>query len=69
MKIKNRYKFEILDRDTGEKTKTENMSYKKVLKSLVNINPKFNGAIYYTNKKEKYVMHSIVNGKKIYENN
>ena len=64
--IKNmRYKFKILDGDTGVMTETENMSYKKVLKSLVAINPKYNGAIYYTNKKNNYVCHSIDKGKKI----
>jgi hypothetical protein len=65
MKIKNRYKFKIFNGDTGEMTETENMSYKKTLKSLVNTNPKYNGAIYYTNKKGKYVCHSISKGKKI----
>jgi len=50
-----RYKFKILDGDTGTMTDTENMSYKKVLKSLTSINPKYNGAIYYTNKKGKYI--------------
>ena len=64
--IKNmKYKFKILDGDTGVMTDTENMSYKKVLKSLTSINPKYNGAIYYTNKKGKYICHSISKGKKI----
>ena len=65
MKIKNRYKFKVLNGDTGENSEIENMSFKKALKSLVNTNPKFNGAIYYTNKKGKYVCHSISKGKKL----
>ena len=60
-----KYKFEIINGDKGEKTEAENMSYKKLLKSLVAINPKFNGAIYYTNKNGKYICHSISKGKKI----
>ena len=64
MKIKNRYKFKVLNGDTGENSEMEAMSFKKALKSLVNTNPKFNGALYYTNKKGKYVMHSIEKGKK-----
>lgn len=64
MKIKNRYKFKILNGDTGENSEIENMSFKKALKSILTTKPKFNGALYYTNKKGKYVMHSIKNGKK-----
>ena len=60
-----KYKFKILDGDTGTMTDTENMSYKKVLKSLTAINPKYNGAIYYTNKNDNYICHTISNGKKI----
>ena len=60
-----KYKFEILNGDDGEKTEAENMSYKKMLKSILQTKPKFNGALYYTNKKGKYVMHSIQNGKRI----
>ena len=41
------------------------MSYKKMLKSILQTQPKFNGALYYTNKKGRYVMHSIQNGKRI----
>ena len=48
-----------------EKTEAENMSYKKMLKSILQTKPKFNGALYYTNKKGRYVMHSIQNGKRI----
>jgi len=60
-----KYKFEILDGDKGEKTEAENMSYKKMLKSILTTKPKFNGALYYTNKKGRYIMHSIKDGKKI----
>jgi hypothetical protein len=60
-----KYTFEILNGDNGEKTKKDAMSYKKALKSILVSNPKFNGALYYTNKKGKYVMHSISNGKRI----
>jgi hypothetical protein len=35
-----------------------------ILKSITTTNPKFNGALYYTNKKGKYVCHSIMKGKK-----
>jgi|TARA_B100000929_G_scaffold186899_1_gene147938 hypothetical protein len=60
-----RYKFKILNGDTGETTEKEGMSFKKMLKSLVNPNPKFEGAISYTNKKGRYVCHSISKGKRI----
>ena len=59
-----RYKFKILDGDTGVNSETENMSYKKALKHILITKPKFNGALYYTNKKGNYVMHSISNGKR-----
>ena len=59
-----KYKFEILDGDKGEKSEIEAMSFKKALKSILISKPKFNGALYYTNKKGKYVMHSISKGKK-----
>ena len=58
-----RYKFKILDGDTGENSETENMSFKKAVKHLLITKPKFIGAIYYTNKKGNYVMHSFANGR------
>ena len=61
-----RYKFKILDGDTGKTSETENMSFKKAFKHLLITNPKFNGAFYYTNKKGNYVMHNISNGKIIH---
>jgi len=60
-----RYIFKILDGDTGKETETQDMSFKKALKKIITTNPKFNGALYYTNKKGKYVCHSISKGKKI----
>ena len=60
-----RYKFKILDDDTGQTTETENMSYKKALKHILITKPKFNGALSYTTKKGNYVMHSFNNGKRI----
>ena len=47
-----RYKFTI-NEDTKEKvepTEKEGMSFKKILKSLVNPNPKWSGWITYENK-------------------
>ncbi len=60
-----RYKFKILDGDTGKNSETENMSFKKALKHLLITKPKFNGALFYTNKKGNYIMHSIANGKRV----
>ena len=62
-----RYKFTI-NEDTKEKvepTEKEGMSFKKILKSLVNPNPKWSGWITYENKKGRMVTHSILNGKQI----
>ncbi len=58
-----RYKFKIVDGDTGDNSETENMSFKKAVKSLLITKPKFNGTISYTNKKENYVTHSFANGR------
>ena len=54
-----RYKFKIQEEDK------EAMSFKKLLKSLITPNPKWTGWIAYQNKKDKYVKHSILNGKRI----
>jgi|TARA_R100001594_G_scaffold122400_1_gene158539 hypothetical protein len=59
-----KYKFKITE-DGKEEIEKEAMSFKKVLKSLVAINPKWTGFMSYKNKKGKYVVHSILNGKKI----
>ena len=58
-----RYKFKIQEGDKEIEEK-EAMSFKKLLKSLVNPNPKWTGWIAYKNKKDKYVRHSILNGKR-----
>ena len=58
-----RYKFKVTE-DGKEEIEKEEMSFKKVLKSLVNPNPKWTGWIAYKNKKDKYVKHSILKGEK-----
>ncbi len=59
-----RYKFKVTE-DGKEGIEKEAMSFKKVLKSLVTPNPKWTGWIAYKNKKDKYVKHNILNGKRI----
>ena len=59
-----RYKFKVYE-DGKEEIEKEAMSFKKLLKSLVTPNPKWTGWIAYKNKKDKYVKHIILNGKKI----
>jgi len=59
-----RYKFKIQEEDKETEEK-EGMSYKKTLKSLVTPNPKWSGWIAYKNKKDKYVKHIILKGKKV----
>ena len=59
-----RYKFKIQEGDKEIEEK-EAMSFQKLLKSLVNPNPKWAGWIAYKNKKGKYVKHSILNGKRV----
>ena len=58
-----RYKFKITE-DGKEEIEKEAMSFKKLLKSLVTPNPKWTGWIAYKNKKDKYVKHNILNGKR-----
>ena len=41
------------------------MSFKKLLKSLVNPNPKWTGFMSILNKKGRWITHSILKGKKI----
>jgi len=60
-----RYKFKILDGDTGENSETENMSFKKALKHLLITKPKFNGALFYTNKKGNYIIHNVSQGRRV----
>ena len=59
-----RYKFKVTEDGKPEEEK-EAMSFKKLLKSLVTPNPKWTGWIAYQNKKDKYVKHSILNGKRV----
>ena len=59
-----RYKFKGTE-DCKEGIEKEAMSFKKLLKSLVTPNPKWTGWIAYKNKKDKYVKHNILNGKRI----
>ena len=59
-----KYKFKIQE-DGKEVEEKEGMSYKKILKSLVTPNPKWTGWIAYKNKKDKYVKHIILKGKKV----
>ena len=59
-----RYKFKVTE-DGKEGIENDAMSFKKVLKSLVTPNPKWTGWIAYKNKKDKYVKHNILNGKRI----
>jgi len=61
-----KYKFKIQE-DGKEVEEKEGMSYKKILKSLVTPNPKWSGWIAYKNKKDKYVKHNILKGKRICE--
>ena len=64
MKGSMKYKFKIQEEDKEIEEK-EGMSYKKILKSLVTLNPKWSGWIAYKNKKDKYVKHSIKDGKRV----
>ena len=59
-----KYKFKVYE-DGKEVEDKEAMSFKKLLKSLVIPNPKWTGWIAYKNKKDKYVKHSILNGKRV----
>ena len=59
-----RYKFKVTEEGKEIEDK-EAMSFKKIIKSLVNPNPKWSGWIAYKNKKGRYVKHSILNGKRI----
>ena len=59
-----KYKFKVTEDGKPEEEK-ESMSFKKLLKSLVTPNPKWTGWIAYKNKKDKYVKHIILKGKKV----
>ena len=64
MKEKMRYKFKVYEEGKEIEDK-EAMSFKKLLKSLIILNPKWAGWIAYKNKKDKYVRHNILNGKRV----
>ena len=59
-----KYTFTILEDGQAEEKK-DGMSYKRILKSLLTTNPKWTGWIRYINKKNKEILHSISNGKRI----
>ena len=59
-----KYKFKVTE-DGKEEIEKEAMSFKKLFKSLVTSNPKWTGWIAYKNKKDKYVKHIILNGKRV----
>ena len=59
-----RYKFKIYEKGKEIEDK-EAMSFKKLLKSLITPNSKWTGWITYKNKKDKYVRHNILKGKRI----
>ena len=59
-----RYKFKVYEEGKDIEDK-EAMSFKKLLKSLVTPNPKWTGFMSYENKKGRYVVHSILNGKRV----
>ena len=59
-----RYKFKVYEEGKEVEDK-EAMSFKKLLKSLVNPNPKWTGFMSYENKKGRHVVHSILNVKRI----
>ena len=61
-----RYKFKVTE-DGKPELEKEAMSFKKLLKSLVTPNPKWTGWIAYKNKKDKYVKHNILKGKRVCE--
>jgi len=64
-----RYKFKVTEdgkpEEEWEMVDKESMSFKKLLKSLVTLNPKWTGLLNYTNKKGRSVTHRILKGKRI----
>ena len=59
-----KYKFKVYEEGKEVEDK-EAMSFKKLLKSLITPNSKWTGWITYKNKKDKYVRHNILKGKRI----
>ena len=60
-----KYQFKIMNDNTGKESFSEDMSFKKTLKKIVVIDSKFNGSIFYKNKKGNNICHNIVNGKAV----
>ena len=60
-----KYKFTVTE-EGKEPEEKESMSFKKLLKSIVNTNPKWTGSLNYNNKKGREVTHNILRGKKIW---
>ena len=59
-----KYKFTVTE-EGKEPEEKESMSFKKLLKSIVNTNPKWTGSLNYNNKKGREVTHNILRGKRI----
>ena len=59
-----RYKFKVSE-DGKERIEKEAMSFKKLMKSLLNINPKWGGIVGYRNKKDRWVNHCFMHGREI----
>ena len=58
-----RYKFKITE-DNKPAVEKEAMSFKKLKKSLFIVNPKWSGVVGYKNKKDRWVNHSFIEGRK-----
>ena len=58
-----KYKFTITE-EGKEPEEKESMTFKKLLKSIVNRNPKWTGSLNYNNKTGREVTHNILRGKK-----
>ena len=59
-----RYKFKISE-DYKPTVEKEAMSFKKLMKSLLTTNPKWGGVIGYRNKKDRWVNHCFIDGKRL----
>ena len=59
-----KYKFKVKE-DGKEEEEKESMSFKKLLKSIVNTNPKWTGSLNYNNKKGREVTRNILRGKRV----
>ena len=57
-----RYEYIITDNE-GKEEKVQNMSWKKMLKSLLLKTPKFTGKVSYINKKGHKLIRFICNGR------